>query len=1188
MRLRKLQLYGFKSFADKTEFVFEPGLTAFVGPNGCGKSNVVDAVRWVLGEQRPRALRGSEMADVIFKGNGEGRGALGVAEATIIFSNQDRLLPIEYDEVAITRRLYRSGDSEYLINNQTCRLRDIRELLMDTGIGMDAYSIVEQGKIDLVLQSSPSERRAIFEEAAGISKYNAKRRAALNKLDRVEHNLLRLGDTIEEVAKRLRSIKRQASRARRYKQHSESLDRLRLAQALHEYHHLVTNRAATEQGIQDAEAQQDALAARLERLEAEKTAIDAENIEADQSLGRLETRLAELRAQRETLEEGIRLNRERLTDADNTEARIRQNLDALAQRVAAANQEIADTQQRAAQMDQELADLAQAIEDARTELQDANQRHGELGRQVEALRAEGLDCLREHAARQNELAGLESDCRALDAQRQRHIRRRQEIARRVADFEAQQQESAQATEAAEAEIEQARARFASRAEERGELRVQIESADEEIGIQRNALAARSSRRDLLMDLEARCEGVEAGTQHLMERSEASQRLHGMVAELVQVDAEHALAIEAALGDAVQHLVAETLDDAAEAVTHLKATNGGRSTLIPLDRLNGNGHNGNGHIEHPGVLGRATDLVRYDDRFAPAVKHLLGDTYVVSDLEAAVDIARSTDRDIRLATVSGDVLQPHGLVSGGSEHERTGLLSRKNELRTLNEEIEGIEQMLEQLRSQREHFISECSVLDTELEETRQRLDELNLRLATLREQASRLADRRAALLEEDEVIQAELEDAESDLAERRQRADALRSEVAALEERQESLKARLDEAERQRTTAEEERGAIERRLSDLGVRRAERASQREHLDSVVERLRSQLADAESEREHGEAELAQLDTRREAARREIAEKEQHIRQMLEDGEELGRQRVQVENRRAELMEQAESIGQEAQQTRAEVREQEQREQELRLQKNEQDLRVNALTERVRDDHRQDIAQLHQDYDEPDVDWDEVREEMAELKRKIDNMGSVNLLAIDEQEELEARHEFLTAQEEDLLRAKHALQEVIRKVNRRSRQLFEQTFTAVRENFQAIYRKLFGGGKADIILEADADILEAGVEVVAKPPGKEPSSIRLLSGGEKSLTAVALLLAIFKSKPSPFCVLDEVDAALDDANIGRFVGLVEEFLQDSQFILVTHSKQTMSVADALYGITMQEPGVSSHVSVKLDEIEEAQLN
>jgi len=1188
MRLSKLRLYGFKSFADKTEFAFDQGLTALVGPNGCGKSNVVDAVRWVLGEQRPKALRGSEMADVIFKGNGEGRGSLSFAEVTISLSNEDRVLPVEYDEVAITRRLYRSGESEYLINNQTCRLRDIRELLMDTGIGMDAYSIVEQGKIDLILQSSPMERRTIFEEAAGISKYNAKRRAALSKLERVGQNLLRLGDTIEEVGKRLRSIKRQAATARRYKQHAESLDRLRLAQSLHEYHRLLLQRAETEKAIVQGQDQQGALSASIEQREAERSGLDAETIANDQHLARLDARLAEMRAQRESLEESIRLNRERIQDVEAGARRTRENLENLASRVAGAHEEIASTEQRIATVDEELAQAAAGLDGIRGELQQTTEQRAELARLIDSLRAEGLDCLRERAGRQNEVAGIQSDCRALEAQRERHQRRRQEVARLLEETDSREQANRGETGDVEAQVERTRARFAMRAEERGELRAQIESADEQVALQTNALTAHTSRRDLLLDLEERCEGVEVGTQRLLARAEGSQHVHGMVADLVQVDTEYAVAIEAALGGAVQHLVTDTLEGAAEAVGHLKSTDGGRSTLIPLDRMNGNGHNGHSRPDHPGILGSALELVRYDPAVEPAVRHLLSDTFVVRDLESAVEIAREHNTDIRLATLGGDVLHPRGFVSGGSEHERTGLLSRKNELRALNAEIEEIEQRLEQVRSQRDHFITESSVLDGELEETRQQLNELNLRLATLREQGSRQVDRREGLTTEDQVVEAELQELANELGDRRRRAAEVATELEALDAREQELKARLDASERERASAEERRAVLDHRFADLSVRQARGKSEREHMGMVIERLRAQVADARSAEEHGAAELEALEARRQGALDEIATKEEAIREIIGRLDAVGAERVSAENHRAELAEKAAGLAEEVRGLQAALRAEEQKVQELRLSKNEHDLRISGLSERVREEHRREIAELYRDYEEPEVDWDEVASEVADLKRKLDSMGTVNLLAIDEQEELETRHEFLSTQEQDLLRAKHALQEVIRKVNRRSRQLFEQTFAAVRANFQGIYRKLFGGGKADIILEAGADVLEAGVEIIAKPPGKEPSSIRLLSGGEKSLTAVALLLAIFKSRPSPFCILDEVDAALDDANVGRFVGLVKEFLKDSQFLIVTHSKQTMSVADALYGVTMQEAGVSRHIAVKLEDVDEIEMN
>jgi len=1187
MRLEKLQVYGFKSFADKTEFPFEPGLTAFVGPNGCGKSNVVDAVRWALGEQRPRALRGSEMADVIFKGNSEGRRSLGYAEVTLILSNEDRALPIEYEQVAITRRLYRSGESEYLVNNQPCRLRDIRELLMDTGIGMDAYSIVEQGKVDLILQSNPKDRRAIFEEAAGISKYNAKRRAAAAKLERVDQNLLRLGDTIEEVRKQLRSIRRQAAAARRYKEYAESLGRLRLAQALHRYHLLLGERSDTQAAIAASQEQQQALSATLERLGAERTALEAEAIENDQRLARVEGHVAELQAQADACEETIRLNRERIADAEAADQRLRLELRQLDGRLQAARASLEASQQRAGQLAAEIQQVEAELAQARQALQKLAGQCVELARRGESLRTGLLDILRRRAGHQNEVAALESECRAFDAHRQRLGRRRDEIARVVADLAREHEAAVQKIGALEKEIAETGARLAARAEERGELRAQIENLNQQFAEGSNTLSAKTSRRDLLEDLEARFEGVELGTQTLLERQADRQRLHGMVADLLQVEPQYALAIEAALGGAVQHLVADTLDSAAEAVTHLKAVDGGRTTLLPLDRLNGNGRNCFENLEHPGVIAPALQLVHYSEAVAPAVKHLLGHTFVVRDLQSAVDIVRASSAEVRLATLGGDVLEARGSVSGGSEHERTGLLSRKNELRALAAEIQGLGSRLGELRAQRDHFINESTVLDTEVEEARQALNHLNLDLATAREHLSRLEDRIKTLREEDVVCESEIADIEGQLLARRSRTQSVEDLIRALDRDEEELKGRLATAEAERHAADEQRASLERAASDLAVARAQKTSERDHLRSTLDRVQREIADGEATQQQAGSELDALAQRRRVAGGEIAAKEEEIRRLVARKDELHRGRVEAENRRAELIEKIQRLREETQQATARLHEQQEQSQELRLRLGEQDLRLADLAEKVRDEHHQDLAELHRDYQEPEADWSLLQGEMDELKRKLESMGTVNLLAIEEQTQLEDRLSFLSSQEQDLLSAKQSLQEVIRKVNRQSRQLFEQTFTSVRQNFQELFRKLFGGGRADIVLEPEVDVLEAGVEIIAKPPGKELTKISLLSGGEKALIAAALLLAIFKSKPSPFCILDEVDAALDDSNIGRFVSLLREFLSQSQFIVVTHSKQTMAVADVLYGITMQEPGVSTRIAVRLDEIPESRV-
>ena len=1186
MRLEKLSVHGFKSFADKTEFVFQPGMTAFVGPNGCGKSNVVDAVKWVLGEQSIKALRGNEMQDVIFSGTPTRR-STGYAEATLSFTNTRGLLPTEFETVDIGRRIYRSGESEYYINKQRCRLKDIRNLFMDTGVGMDAYSIIEQGKVDILLTSNKQDRRAIFEEAAGISKYKSQKKICLSKLDRVSANLLRLGDIIDEVEKRMRSVKYQAAKARRWKKLDEQKRELALALAMHHYDELVAEREKTAKELFELKSEAGGLHAAIERMEAELSEHETAVIEADQRISQLEAEDVRISTQLQAAEEAVRMNERRLAELDEMEE--------------AAKAEIAKSEASLEIMRSELeragadvAGLDDAIDSGKTEIaqyadsmRETEQALRGMRSEIEDKRSLAVELASERAKHNNELS-------AIAAQREQLVRQDQRLADRIAQHrtglaECEEQKSgltAKHTEVAARiatltdelrQIEQDGERIAART---GELTDQINA-------KRSEMASAQSRGEVLRDLEDNLEGVSAGVRHLLEAASGESPqiagICGAVADIIEVDADHAAAIEAALGSHEQLILTETFDAMVNAIDFLARSEKGKAAFLPLARA---GEGGSPALaQQPGVIGLAMGLVRCEARFESALRHLLGDVVVVDNMETARQLAASGERGVRYATLDGQLFSPHGISVGGSTRGAGGVISRRSELRLLEARQSGLEADMAVLEQQRE----ECA---GQTERQKQSGNQLSARIAEANAERTEVQTELSKLDMSLRRIESELQAGESERAENQSYIETLagreaeaREEAARIERSETELKSALAEHETSLREGETRRDELRTKATQLEVAQAQRLEKAESLRRRTGELGGLIADRERGLEAARNRVGTCTVQRREANELILKKNGEIQEHLRRRGSLGLEKAEASNQRELVRVEYESHREKRNAASRRVKEADAKLNELNVHVTEIAMRIENLENRARSEYECTLSEEKgREAKLEERDWDLVEQEIETVNQKMRSMGAVNTYAIEELEELERRAAELTHQREDLRKAEHTLREIIRKINRKSREMFRKTFDDVRENFQGLFRKLFGGGRADIVLEEDVDILDAGIEVVACPPGKEPSSITLLSGGEKTMTAIALLFAIFKSKPSPFCMLDEVDAALDESNIDRFCLLVREFLKDSQFLVVTHSRHTMAMADILYGITMQEPGVSTKVSVKFEDAEE----
>jgi len=1192
MKLKKLIAVGFKSFADRTEFEFDAVISCIVGPNGCGKSNVVDAIKWVLGEQSAKSLRGSEMMDVIFNGS-SARRASGRAEVSLVFDNADGTLRPDADaasgpppaEVSITRRLFRSGQSEYLINKTTCRLKDIREMFLDTGIGTKAYGVIEQGQVEGFLQGSHEERRNIFDEAAGISRYKARKKEALRKLERVEQNLLRLIDVLNEAGRQLRSIKYQAGKARSYQSYSERLTELKSLHFLSQYHQLSSKRLACQGKLDHGTDSLSAIATRIDQLSVACTAAEAEAEDLERNARELQVRIATVGGQITTWQERSDAHAGRMEEYGNQIVTLAGRAEELEAKVATFQGELAqqgDDLTRTEALALEMNDRYESLHEAH---QGAQMAISGLQAELEDEKNGTMDLIRRASQFHNEVHASTIRQDNLASQQTRLSGRAKEIADALGGLLVEQAQTQARHNDVESTLEATKVRLAETNEEN---RRAIESEHEiqgELSTCREQRSALQSRAAALDEMQRRLEGVGKGVKRVLEARGKGQLacIRGMLGEFVHADVEHAPLIEAALGGADQQLIAERYDELAAVRDDLAAVLGDNASAqvwcidrvaVPQDDFTA--------AAHPAVLARAIDWVQFEDWLAPVIKRVLGRTLVVATLADAKAVADAAPAGYRFVTQAGEVVEADGRVRIGCANRGAGVVTRRSELADLKVRGGELDTRITELADQCQSARGQCEHIERVLQGLRTAVYEDSMELTTCKGRLEKTGDQIASFQREEPVISKDLEQVAVEAAAAVQAEQDARQKAEELErlniERQEHIQildARIVAARQELSTQREEiteakvaRGQAAEKARALKDARAALTRQCEQMTRDMTGARNEMELVRQRRIEAEAAI-------EKARGQIDELYTQHKALSNDAEDVEESRTGIKQRvdeiRANLSEQRKAHEKSGDDVNA-----------LRVRISEVDANIGNLITRAAEDMGMDLMTLAEDYAHDDErDWDGVAAEVRELDGKIKRLGNVNLDAITEQEELEARHNLYEGQIKDVQDSHKQLNELIKHLNHESRQLFIDTFEAVRENFQTLFRKLFGGGRADILLTDPDDVLESGIDIVVMPPGKELRSLSLLSGGEKTMTALALLFSIFKSKPSPFCLLDEVDAALDEANTERFAKLVREFNQTSQFIVITHAKRTMSMANVLYGVTMQERGVSKRISVRFED-------
>jgi chromosome segregation protein len=1196
-RLIALELFGFKSFADRTRFEFPPGITAVVGPNGSGKSNVVDAIKWVLGEQSVRSLRGRDMTDVIFAGSG-GRKPLNAAEVSLIFDNGDGSLPADTPQVQITRRVYRSGESEYLVNGEIGRLRDIRELFSGTGAATEAYSVIEQGRVDALLVASGRDRRAVFEEAAGITRFRARRAEALRRLERSEQNRQRLADIVGEVAGRLETVRHQAARARRWQAMTDRLRALRLAAAARDLADVDASVALVEAALGSA---------RDRLVESERRAADAATgvgglSEADAELRpRLEAARAALAgdgARAAAAEATLAMLRARRAEREPERIRLEEDFVRASRALRGADAAVAAAVGDVAGIEAEATALSERIGACERSAAGSHE-HANRARRTVAERIGDVDRLEQSRQRlQSDLdrstSRVEESHRLADSWRTRREAARQHAAHLVessATWEGTIDALARQLAAVEAELET----LDATQRERGDA---VDAAWQALAGWQSKLEACRERRSVLEEMIGRQEGFsEAARQLLAAQDDPVPGLLGPLADMIDVDVAWAPLVDVALGGMGQALVVESLDDLLRWHAGWSSTDAARQAIAAGGRIAflpaGTAAAGPFAAERqPGVVGRLDRLVGLPDGAADRVgpvAAILGRVWVVERLVDAAALAAAAPPGTLFLTRRGESLSAQGTMEIGNPGGGAGLVARRSELKALEQRFSELSRFVAEATGRIESLQADLAAIRTDIRAAQARKQHAVERSAAARAELDRTGREQAAAATSIAALETSLHDAERqavELAAAREAAEAATrradEELAEARGLLERARADIDHVDRSRGEVLDEIHRLRIGQATCGERLARARDAVVARQADVEARRADLEAARGRRHEVEARLAAVDLElltATAAHAEAVTAAERSSLAL-DALATEHERLDAERRRIEA--ELESARGTAASLAEAIHAHE-------LEAGEARHRRARIVERVRDDYDLGVEEIAAAGGTSDADGDttsiptdrgELDTEIETLRRKLASMTTVNLEALAEAEALAERLAGLEAQLADVTNAKLAIEQLVARIDDESRRLLGETIETVRGHFRELFERLFGGGQADIVLESGVDLLEAAVEIVSRPPGKEPRSISLLSGGEKTMTCVALLLAIFRSRPSPFCVLDEVDAALDEANVDRFVGVLRDFLSSTQFIVVTHSKKTMAGADTLYGVTQEESGVSKRIAVRFD--------
>ena len=1183
MYLKALEIQGFKSFPDKTVLTFGSEITAIVGPNGSGKSNIADAIRWVMGEQSTRTLRGSKMEDVIFDGTATRKG-LGFAEVTLVIDNTAHIFPMEETEVAVTRRYYRSGESEYYINRRSCRLKDINELFMDTGLGREGYSIIGQGKIDEILSVKSADRREIFEEAAGISRFRHRKEEAERNLERTDENLVRINDKIDELELQVEPLRAQAEKTKKFLTYRDELKGLEISVWLEQLERLRANSIKLKADYEAAVRQREDAKRELDELYAAVEQYTGQMREKDLQAERMRGEHAQLESRIHAGESEIGLLRNDMKNNSENARRIREELEQQEGRAGSVAEQIAQRQARLAQIEAETAACNQRLEELNGEMEAVLGSAGGLSQELEKLQ--------ERERLQTASAGEAKELlSALAAAAQELLDREEKLGQELLTQEERAAEAKKSADEVKKELDRVTEdRDAARNVITGyQMRSQsrrrkVEEAREKhrrLQMDENNL---NSRIKMLTEMEKLYEGYSKAVKLVMNEAERGglSGVHGPVAGLLHVPSRYAVAIEIALGGAMQNIVVSRDEDGKNAIQWLKRRDGGRATFLPMNTIKPAEFRERAVEKEPGFVGMGDSLITFDKQYADIFSNLLGRIVIADDLDKAMAMARKFGHRFRIVTLDGQVLNAGGSMTGGSVSRSAGILSRANELEALNSQKESLAQDLKAAVTELANAQRELTAADYELDTAAAQLREAEDAVLTYSERADSaqtlLADinlRHASLKAEREQVRRRMEENTQATAQAKGRIEELEGSAAAL--RAES------EAKAQGQTALQERvAAINARVAEENARLAgldgERAASAQNL-SELEQLRADLSGDAAQRS---ARIAQFESENEELKQKVEEAELRLQTLRTSGQEYADAMRRVNEDKLALEGKRNQADKSAREKNAELLNMEREVSVL-----EQKTMSAAMEEsQILDKMWESYELSHEAAKAQRVELESVpkaQRRIGELKRAISALGNINPDAVEEFQRVNERYTYFAGQRDDVTKAKKELEAIIAQITGEMTSIFKEQFALINETFQQTFLELFRGGKATLELEDPDDILNCGIEIKVQPPGKALKIISLLSGGEKAFVAIALYFAMLKVRPTPFCVMDEIEAALDDANVIRFAQYLRKMSDKTQFIVITHRRGTMEEADVLYGVTMQEQGVTRMLTINLNDVE-----
>ncbi|RHR32321.1 chromosome segregation protein SMC [Clostridium sp. AF19-22AC] len=1183
MYLKSIEVQGFKSFANKIKFEFHNGITGIVGPNGSGKSNVADAVRWVLGEQRVKQLRGGTMQDVIFSGT-ENRKPLSYASVAITLDNSDHQLPVEYGEVTVTRKLYRSGESEYLINGAGCRLKDINEMFYDTGIGKEGYSIIGQGQIDKILSGKPEERRELFDEAAGIVKFKRRKNLSLKKLEDERLNLTRVNDILSELEKQIGPLKRQSEVAREYLKKKEELKTYDINMFLLETERIRDQIRELDDKLKIAGDELEETSVKYENMKTEYEAIEEEVDEIDFSIEKAKGQLNETTLLKQQLEGQINVLKEQINTVRMNDEHYDNRLNTIRVEIDTRQAQQEELLKEQAAVKAKLAEVTRSDTEAKEALIDIQTRIASRTAEAEQSKAEIMELL-------NSRASTKAKIQHYDTTQEQITTRKAELGRKIIEVssEAEKQNAVLASYENELrqiseEINGYTAQVNENEQEIETLQKVLSEKQEQLRIGQTAYHRESSRLESLKNITERYDGYGNSIRKVMGNKDREKGLIGVVADIIKVDKEYEIAIETALGGNIQNIVTDNEETAKRMISYLKQNKFGRATFLPLTSM----HSGGGLrqpevLKEPGVVGLANTLVHVEAQFQGLADQLLGRTIVVENIDHGVQLARKYRQSLRLVTLEGELINPGGSMTGGAFKNSSNLLSRRREIeefeqtvRMLKKDMDDCEKAVNEVKAKRAACYSVIDEIQQKLRKASvvENTAKMNLEQVITRQKEAK--DRYDSYLREQETLEQRLQEILDN-------EDSIQMELEASEALEKELNEKIEKLQKNLETDKVQESIQLKRSEEVHLALASLEQQNVFIHENTSRIKEEI-------EKFEAELKELDINKGNASEEIQEKENKIQDLKDTIEQSKELFAEIDT---EIKSQVAKRDELNQKHKAFLGKRE----ELSRHMSELDkecFRLNSRKESYEEASEKQINYMWEEYEitynhaldlrnENLTDLAYMKRQIQNLKGDIKKLGDVNVNAIEDYKNVSERFEFLKGQHDDLIEAEATLIKIIEELDAAMRKQFEEQFALISKEFDSVFKQLFGGGKGTLELMEDEDILEAGIRIIAQPPGKKLQNMMQLSGGEKALTAISLLFAIQNLKPSPFCLLDEIEAALDDSNVTRFAQYLHKLTKNTQFIVITHRRGTMTAADRLYGITMQEKGVSTLVSVDLLENE-----